>query len=121
MSFYSHNQTNIQEIIDKILLFTDYECLKKTRELQSEYVKKCTEYNYIHIAAENGNLDNMKWLKEQGCPWDESTFDYAAKNGNLENMKWLKEQGCPWDDDTFLFAAKNGNLENMKWLNENLK
>ena len=39
----------------------------------------------------------MKWLKENNCPWNESTFMYAAKNGNLENMKWLKENNCPWD------------------------
>ena len=29
-----------------------------------------------------------------GCPWNAYTFNYAAKNGNLENMKWLKENGC---------------------------
>ena len=39
----------------------------------------------------------MKWLKENNCPWNEETFEYAAKNGNLENMKWLLENNCPWD------------------------
>ncbi len=48
-------------------------------------------------AAENGNLENMKWLKENECPWDEWTFSYASKHGNLENMKWLRENGCPWN------------------------
>ena len=37
----------------------------------------------------------MKWLKENGCPWDIFTFVNATLNGNLENMKWLKENGCP--------------------------
>jgi len=65
-----------------------------------EYIKN----NYKNIkftgctfryAAFNGNLDNIKWLKENKCPWNENTFTYAAGNGNLENMKWLKENGCP--------------------------
>ena len=75
--------------------------------------------NIFTRAAKNGNLENMKWLKENGCPWNLWTFEYAALNGNLENMKWLKENGCPWDEQTFMRAAENGNLENMKWLKEN--
>ncbi len=70
-------------------------------------------------AAENGNLDVMKWLKENGCPWDENTFKYAVVHGNLENMKWLKENGCPWDEYTFANAIINGNFENIKWLEDN--
>jgi hypothetical protein len=61
----------------------------------------------------------MKWLKENGFPWDESTFDYAAAFGNLDNMKWLKENRCPWNEWTFYFAAEFGNLDNIKWLKEN--
>jgi len=77
-----------------------------------------TEYTFAY-AALNGNLENMKWLKENCCPWDEETFVNAALNGNLENMKWLKENGCEWDGLAFYYAALNGNLENMKWLKEN--
>ena len=84
-----------QEIQDKIFLEVDFETLKRTRELQSNYINKVTMYDSIREAAKYGNLENMKWLKEQGCPWDSYTFKYAARNGNLENMKWLKEQGCP--------------------------
>ncbi len=51
----------------------------------------------------------MKWLKENGCPWDYYTFHEAARNGNLENMKWLKENGCPWNKWTFISAVENGN------------
>ena len=38
----------------------------------------------------NGNLDNMKWLKENGCEFDYDTFSSAVENGNLDNIKWLK-------------------------------
>jgi hypothetical protein len=107
-----------QEIIDKIFLELDYENLEETRAIQSEYVQKCTEYFNITDASKNGNLENMKWLKEQGCPWNDYTFEYAATNGNLENMKWLKEQGCSLNIHVFNAATENGNLENMKWLKE---
>ncbi len=45
-------------------------------------------------AAKKGNLENMKWLKENGCPWNKWTFISAVENGNQENIKWLKENGC---------------------------
>ena len=51
--------------------------------------------------VQNGNLENMKWLLEKGCPWNFWTFEKAAEHGNLENMKWLLEKGCPWNEDTF--------------------
>ena len=33
----------------------------------------------------------MKWLKENECPWGKRTFAVAACEGNLINLKWLKE------------------------------
>ncbi len=63
-----------------------------------------------------GKVENMMWLKEEGCPWSGATFSSAAQSGNLDNMKWLKEEGCPWGGDTFYKAAQSGNLDNMKWL-----
>jgi hypothetical protein len=43
----------------------------------------------------------MKWLYENNCYYDETTFAYAALNGNLENMKWLLEKKCKQDEWTF--------------------
>lgn len=70
-------------------------------------------------AAQHGNLEHMKWLREQECPWDPGTFIEAARQGNLENMKWLLTAGCPWSSYTFAMAAKYGNLDNMRWLRDN--
>lgn len=85
----------LQEIQDIIFLNLDYISLDKTRELQSDYIKKVTQRGEISKVALDGNLENMKWLKEQGCTLDTLTFVCAVQNGNLENVKWLKEQGCP--------------------------
>jgi len=70
-------------------------------------------------AAENGNLENMKWLLENKFPYNIWTFAYAAKNGNIENIKWLLENEFPYNELTFAFAAEGGKLETMKWLLEN--
>ena len=68
-----------------------------------------------------GNIEMFEYIKNnyRNVKFTSDTFAYAALNGNLENMKWLKENGCYWDEWTFMYAAKNGNLENMKWLKEN--
>ena len=47
------------------------------------------------VAALNGDLQKLKWLRENGEIFDEQTFFYAAEKGNLDNMKWLREIGCP--------------------------
>ena len=52
------------------------------------------------FAIGDGYLDNMKWLREHGCPWDGEKFRTSSDNGCLDNMKLLREQSCPWDKDT---------------------
>ena len=34
----------------------------------------------------------MKWLEENVCPWNETTFTAAADWGKLEVLKWLKDK-----------------------------
>lgn len=59
-------------------------------------------------AARCGNLSCMKWLKENGCPWDQNTFASAAINRDLINMKWLLENGCPRDEMLL--------VQHLRWL-----
>jgi len=107
---------------EKKTVYTFKDAIKNGDLENAKWLKEngCKWYDDIFSeAAYSGNLEIMKWLKENGCYWSESTFANAALNGNLVNMKWLKENGCPWNYETFNIAAKNGNLENMKWLKEN--
>jgi len=89
------------------------------------------QYGYLHLlqkrknkifsiedmnhASYYGQLDCLKYLRLNGCPWDEYTFSYAAKNGHLEIIKWGRLNGCPWNELTCSFAALNGHLEVLKW------
>ena len=73
-------------------------------------------------AAEGGHLKVLRWAREKGCPWDESTCAKAAEGGHLEVLQWARANGCPWDDETCAYAAKRGNLELLellKWAREN--
>jgi hypothetical protein len=70
-------------------------------------------------AAEGGNLEIVKLLREKGCPWDVFTCADAAKGGHLEVLKWLHGEGCPWDNRTSFKAAAYGHLELLKWVREN--
>ena len=100
----------------------------------------------MELAVQQGDLNIMKWLHENGAQLDEETFHAAARLGSLENMKWLKENQCPWgistwcaaklecarkelksvenqiyDDDNTLDAAKaKCTVDNLIWLTENL-
>lgn len=55
-------------------------------------------------AAYGGHLGVLKWLRQQSCPWDESTCIGAATTGGLEALKWARAHGCPWDEWTTYWA-----------------
>jgi hypothetical protein len=80
---------------------------------------KLTSHLHCNIVAENGHLETLKWLRENGCPWNEWTCASAAFNGHLETLKWARENGCPWNEWTCANAAKNGQIETLKWAREN--
>lgn len=41
----------------------------------------------------SGQFETVKWLHENGCPWDELTIlESASKVGNVEMMRWLLEK-----------------------------
>ena len=74
--------------------------------------------NACKIAAENNQLDILKWLRLKNYPWNEKVCTAAAKNQNNDLLKWLYENKCPWHTYTSYAVAKSGNLEMLKWLEE---
>ena len=69
-------------------------------------------------AARSGQLEELKVLRAEGCPWDEWTCACAAHYGHLEMMQWAHPNGCPWDWKTCAFAASCGQLE-VQWARAN--
>ncbi|GFH46454.1 hypothetical protein CTEN210_02928 [Chaetoceros tenuissimus] len=64
-------------------------------------------------------LNTLKWLRENGIPWNERTCELAAVNGNLEALKWAKSNGCPWNVQTLKDAVIRGDLPLIEYCLEN--
>jgi hypothetical protein len=47
------------------------------------------------FAAFAGDVDALRWVVENGCPWDKKTRDYAAMNNQEATLRWAIENGCP--------------------------
>ena len=91
------------------------ELLKWARE-----EKKC-EWNVgtINMAADQGNLEMVKYCVANKCPIDEFACAFAASEGQLECLKYLHEEvKAPWDDWTAAWAALKGHLHILEYLVE---
>ena len=58
--------------------------------------------------SKSGNLEVLKWARENGCQWNSSTCSNAASGGHLEVLKWARDNGCKWDINTCYNAAGGG-------------
>ena len=68
-------------------------------------------------AAAGGHLGVLRWLREQGYPWDEQVVANAAAGGHLHVIAWAREHGCPWDETACVSAvACERRLEVVRWL-----
>jgi hypothetical protein len=69
-------------------------------------------------AAQNGQFETLKWLRERGYKWDERVCSGAADAGHLEMLQWARAAGCPWDEKTCESALYNGHFDVLKWAYE---
>jgi len=72
--------------------------------------------------AGTNKLELLKWAREEKkCEWDDRTINAAAEQGNLEMVKYFVANECPIDADACACAAENGHLECLKYLREEAK
>ena len=57
------------------------------------------------FVCECGNLEIMKWLRSEGCPWGASACRGAASNGHLDVLKWAVDKGCPYEVNKYTRPA----------------
>ena len=69
--------------------------------------------------ASSGQLEELKALRADGCPWDEGTCSGAERSGHLEVLQCLRANGCPWHEHTCNNAAEGGHLEVLRWARAN--
>ena len=60
----------------------------------------------ISWAARSGNLELVRWLRGEGCPWNYMTCYWAVDYGHVEVLRWARENGCPWRAHTRDSAAR---------------
>ncbi len=103
--------------------------------------------NTTITAIENGNLEILNWLKENGgiftdninstaikynriniLEWILQNFNFklteydcatAVVYDRLSVLKWLRAKDCPWDNDTIKFAIINGSIRCLIYAIEN--
>ena len=99
----------------KVAKTNKLELLKWARE-----EKNCDWDRWTIIeAAEQGNLEMVKYCVANECPIDEYACACAAENGRLECLKYLREEvKAPWDEKTATWAALNGHLHILEYLVE---
>ncbi len=69
----------------------------KDKEMLEHLIQRDPNKKYICLeVALAGNLDVLKWtIRRMKCPMNGCTCRAAAQNGYLEMLKYLNENGCP--------------------------
>ena len=72
--------------------------------------------------AKTNKLELLKWIREEKqCEWNSRTIDMAANQGNLETVKYCVANECPIGAFACANAAENGHLACLKYLHEEVK
>ena len=77
---------------------------------------------FLPQVAQTNKLELLKWAREEKkCEWDDRTINAAADQGNLEMVKYCVANECPIDEGACAEAAEKGHLEVLKYLREEVK
>ena len=80
------------------------------------------EPRFCSLVAKTNKLELLKWVREEKkCDWDEWTINRAAEQGNLEMVKYCVANECPINMNACAYAAQGGHLEVLKYLHEEVK
>jgi hypothetical protein len=74
-------------------------------------------------AAHYGHVDQLRWLTDNGCPWDAHDLcRAAAQSGSVEVLTYLQQQGLVTSPTLLTEMLDNAAGENQlaaaKWLRE---
>jgi len=68
-----------------------------------------------HFLWLNG-LPMVKWLRQEGRIWDKDKMSVAATiGGNLDILKFVLNEGCPWDPYAVFIARRNNKPEILQF------
>ena len=87
-------------------------------EMLHKYYKRLADLLF-KAATSEGNLQMLKWGHNSGYVVPSVFYNVAALNGHLEVVKYLRKLSIRWHVLTCNFAAKNGHLGLLKWARVN--
>ena len=91
-------------------------------EYDYDVEEEMDETYFCWKVAQTNKLELLKWAREEKkCKWDKWTINRAAEQGNLEMVKYCVANECPIDELACAFAAEKGDLECLKYLREEVK
>ena len=103
--------------IEEMSSISTLEFVWENKSLWSGYLED--ETDFCEEVARTNKLELLKWAREEKeCEWDWRTINVAAEQGNLEMVKYCVANECPIDERACEYAAKNGQLEVLKYLRE---
>jgi hypothetical protein len=94
--------------------YADVPSLEAAYELGMQYTVETLEG-----AAMCNQLPVLRFLRTQDCPQGHSVADAAAAAGAYDVLRWLRGQGCTWNESSILGrAASSGNIEMTAWVKQ---
>lgn len=87
-------------------------CFEKVLDLCGTTPDSVTMY----MAAEEGNVEVVKYLLKNACPFDNRTTGRACANGHVNVVQALLDSGIGFDMTSISNAAQNGHLAMVKYL-----
>jgi hypothetical protein len=110
-AIYQSNFPKDPDIFIAAIRSGNLELVKYLHEQEFEYQRERMENERI---PPKGEL--LVWLEEEGYPKSHGTFYAAAEEGNLDMIKWLYARNWPGEKSALtLMAAKSGNIAVIKW------
>ena len=68
-------------------------------------------------AVEDDNFWFVHWCDINGYEWKCSEVcNKLTRRGDLENLKWVRSQGCPWGDQMYYLVIQHRHLELLEWI-----
>jgi hypothetical protein len=85
------------------------------RWLHEQRGESMTHQELLREAAANGHIGVLEYLAAHN-PLTVEVATHAAFDGKLEALKWLRANGCPWDQEGCVAAAAGRSPEVIEWL-----
>lgn len=60
------------------------------------------------LAAQHDNTPMLHWAVQQACRLSAELPNLAAANGHVSVLTWLRERGCAMHESVALAAAEHG-------------